>query len=61
MLRTSRNDHDVPGPKTPLDVMLDNMRWADKGAADLLSMLTEKGAKLPDGFILARELSPRRL
>jgi len=42
--------------KTPLDVMLDNMRWADKGAAELLTMLTEKGAKLPDGFILVREL-----
>jgi len=49
------NGLDATG-KTPLDVMLDNMRWADKGAADLLSMLTEKGARLPDGFIHAREL-----
>jgi hypothetical protein len=38
--------------KTPLDVMLANMRWADKGAADLQSKLAEREAP-PDPHRLA--------
>lgn len=42
--------------KSPLDVMLDNMRFADEEAARVLGTLIDRGSPLPEDFIEFKEL-----
>ena len=46
--------------KTPLEVMLSNMRFADEQAATLLQRLIKLETPEPDGFNLFREVSRLR-